>query len=219
MKSYSFLLLVIVLCLSQSLCAQNTEKKSRKPITVTGKVLYMNESPVMGAVLYIDNIRTSIVTKQDGSYKIKVSPTIENLEVRSPEYGSCIFPIAGHSVINFNLNGQGGIAYYPDKNSSDNKAKKIRKMNTYNDIYQMIRVEVPDVVVSGRSVQVRQGHSFYGGATPLFTVNGVIVQSIDNINPLDVKSIGLLKGSAAAIYGVNGSNGVISITLKNGRDD
>ena len=34
---------------------------------------------------------------------------------------------------------------------------------------------------------------------------------------MEVKSIGLLKGTQAAIYGVNGSNGVISITLKQGK--
>jgi TonB-dependent SusC/RagA subfamily outer membrane receptor len=49
-------------------------------------------------------------------------------------------------------------------------------------------------------------------------INGVIVQSIDNVNPRDVKSIRVLKGSEASIYGVNGTNGVISITLKNGTE-
>ena len=91
-------------------------------------------------------------------------------------------------------------------------------MNTYPNIYEMIRCEVNGVTVSGRNIQIQQGHSFFGSSTPLFVVNGVIVQSIDNINPLEVKSIGLLKGSSAAIYGVNGSNGVISITLKDGKD-
>jgi TonB-dependent SusC/RagA subfamily outer membrane receptor len=82
----------------------------------------------------------------------------------------------------------------------------------------MIRVEVPGVIVNGRSIQIQQGHSFFGSSTPLFTVNGVIVPSIDNINPVEVKSISVLKGSAAAIYGVNGTNGVICIVLKNGTE-
>jgi TonB-dependent SusC/RagA subfamily outer membrane receptor len=46
----------------------------------------------------------------------------------------------------------------------------------------------------------------------------VIVNSIDEVNPLEVKSIKVLKGSEAAIYGVRGSNGVISIALKNGTE-
>ena len=55
-------------------------------------------------------------------------------------------------------------------------------------------------------------------AEPLFVVNGTIVPSIDYVNPVEVKSIVILKGSSAAIYGVRGSNGVISITLKNGTE-
>jgi TonB-dependent SusC/RagA subfamily outer membrane receptor len=93
-----------------------------------------------------------------------------------------------------------------------------RKMNTYNDIYQMIRAEVSGVVVSGKSIQIQQGHSFFGSSTPLFVINGVVVESIDNVNPLEVRSIKILKGSEAAIYGVRGSNGVVSITLKNGTE-
>jgi TonB-dependent SusC/RagA subfamily outer membrane receptor len=46
----------------------------------------------------------------------------------------------------------------------------------------------------------------------------MVVPSIDYINPQEVKSINILKGSSAAIYGVRGSNGVISITLKNGSE-
>jgi TonB-dependent SusC/RagA subfamily outer membrane receptor len=91
-------------------------------------------------------------------------------------------------------------------------------MNTYNDIYQMIRGEVSGVIVSGRNVQIQQGHSFFGSSEPLFVVNGTIVNSIDNINPLEVKSITVLKGSSAAIYGVRGANGVISINLINGSE-
>jgi TonB-dependent Receptor Plug Domain len=91
-------------------------------------------------------------------------------------------------------------------------------MNTDNDIYQMIRAEVSGVVVSGRSIQIQQGHSFFGSSTPLFVINGVIVETIDNVNPLEVKSNKILKGSEAAIYGLRGSNGVVSITLKNGTE-
>jgi TonB-dependent SusC/RagA subfamily outer membrane receptor len=69
-----------------------------------------------------------------------------------------------------------------------------------------------------RSIQIQQGHSFFGSSEPLFLVNGVIVNSIDNINPLEVKSISVLKGSSAAIYGERGSNGVLSITLIDGSE-
>ena len=57
------------------------------------------------------------------------------------------------------------------------------------------------MIVSGRSVQIQQGHSFFGSSTPLFTVNGVIVHSIDNVNPVEVKSIKVLKGSQLQFMG------------------
>lgn len=88
-----------------------------------------------------------------------------------------------------------------------------KKMNTYTDIYQMIRQEVPGVVVSGKSIMVQGPNSFFGSSQPLFVVNGVRVYNIDFINPMEVKSIKLLKGSSANIYGNDGANGVIVIDL------
>ncbi len=48
---------------------------------------------------------------------------------------------------------------------------------------------------------------------PLFVVDGAVVSTIDNISPRQVKSISVLKGSDAAIYGSRGGGGVILITL------
>jgi len=227
MKWRIFLVFTVVICFSQFSHGQNTVKKSDKLVTISGKVLNFDKKPVEGAVIYIDNIKTTNVTKSNGSFKIKVSPSAINLEVRSSEYGSSETEINGQTSINFILKGSDREVL---KNEATKKEARLqdsirkssgtngKKMNTYNNIYQMIRAEVSGVVVSGRSVQIRQGHSFYGSSAPLFTINGVIVESIDNVNPLDVSSIKVLKGSESAIYGVRGSNGVISITLKNGTE-
>jgi TonB-dependent starch-binding outer membrane protein SusC len=218
--------LVLAISLSVVSSGQKTKKNSDKPVTITGKVVAQNNEPIADAVLYIDNMKTSTYTESDGYYKIKVSPSALNLEVRSEKYGSFVTPINGQTTINFTLNGAESMASLPANlnvdNAEEGKDKKSRsvgkKMNTYNDIYQMIRMEVSGVVVSGRSIQIKQGHSFIGTKIPLFVINGVIVNTIDNVNPVDVKSIRVLTGSQAAIYGVNGSNGVISITLKNGTE-
>jgi len=223
MKWNNSLALIIALCLSQLIFGQDASKKSDKLITITGKVKNLDNKPVSDAFFSVDNIKTTIVSKSNGSYKIKVSPSALNLEVFSEEFGSSSAAINGQTSINFVLNGtevksdstKFGVGV---KSSKVSPKPKARKMNTYNDIYQMIRCEVPGVTVSGRNITLQQGHSFLGSSAPLFVVNGVIVQTIDNINPVEVKSIGLLKGTAAAIYGLNGSNGVISITLKNGSE-
>jgi len=227
MKRNYFIFLLITICLWSFAYAHVDAKNSDKLITISGKVLNAENKPVTGAVIYVDDLKTNTSTKNNGTYKIKVSSSAINIEVRSPEYGTSKKAINGQTSIDFVLTGSNEKVLKSENTKKDKvaqdtikKSSKNRgtKMNTYNDIYQMIRAEVTGVVVSGRSVQIQQGHSFYGSSTPLFVINGVIVSSIDDVNPRDVKSIRILKGSEAAIYGINGTNGVISITLKNGSE-
>lgn len=228
MGSKNILIIIASFCILQVASGQNSGNQSDKPITITGTVLNLQERPVEGAVFYIDNIRTNFRSKRNGSYKIKVSPSAVKLEVRSAEYGFSEIIINGQTNIHFTLN---GIEEDQNLNPLDSIKErgaaasstiparpKPRKMNTYNNIYQMIRGEVSGVVVSGRNIQIQQGHSFFGSGEPLFVVNGVIIDSIENVNPVDVKSIEVLKGSSATIYGVRGANGVIRITLMNGTE-
>jgi TonB-dependent starch-binding outer membrane protein SusC len=228
MKWKFILFIITAICFFQIVSGQDSSRKADKLLTITGKVTTGDLKPVEGAEFYIDNIRTNYKTKSNGTYKIKVSPSALKLEARSSEYGSCETLINEQTNINFtlkkvpeeeSLNATDTLKDKAVTNPGNKPVKtKAKKMNTYTDIYQMIRSEVSGVVVSGRSIQIQQGHSFFGSSDPLLVVNGVIVNSIDNINPLEVKSITVLKGSSAAIYGVRGSNGVISITLINGSE-
>jgi len=224
MRYNRILTFLIAVSLLQFASAQKSDKKSDKPVTISGYVKNQYEIPVIGAVFYIDNVRTSYITNSNGYYKIKVNPSAVSLKVLSSEFGSAEILIAGQSKINFTLNNNDGQSLKPGEPgkeealSASNNRSSGRKMNTYNNIYQMIQVEIPGVIVSGKNIQIQQGHSFLGSSTPLFVVNGVIVNSIDNINPVEVKSLSVLKGSSAAIYGVNGSNGVLCITLINGSE-
>jgi len=217
--------MALVICVMPVTLAQKNSDDKGKPVTIKGKVINKENEPVAGAVLYVDNLATTTVTKKDGSYKIKVSPSAMTLEVRSDAYGISKTAIKGQTSIDFTLTGgQAGATSSADqKNVSGNQdagkqQRSKHKVVSYSNIYQMIRAEVPGVVVSGSSIQIHQGHSFFGSSTPLFVVNGVIVSSIDNVNPKEVKSIRVLTGSEASIYGVQGSNGVLSITLKNGSE-
>lgn len=55
------------------------------------------------------------------------------------------------------------------------------------------------------------------GVAPLYVVDGIIVDDIDNIMPSDIKRIDVMKDAAtAAIYGARSANGVILITTKTG---
>ncbi len=71
------------------------------------------------------------------------------------------------------------------------------------------------------SVQVRGRNSINANSQPYIVVDGIPLSrtdgSINDINPNDIESVEILKDpSAVAIYGVNGSNGVILITTKRG---
>ena len=76
-----------------------------------------------------------------------------------------------------------------------------------------------DPTQGGYSIQIRGFSTLDKGAgtSPLYIVDGVPVSSIDNIAPDEIASMDVLKdGSAAAIYGTRGTNGVILITTKRG---
>ncbi|MBN2897995.1 MAG: SusC/RagA family TonB-linked outer membrane protein, partial [Clostridia bacterium] len=69
---------------------------------------------------------------------------------------------------------------------------------------------------SGVRIQIR-GAGSLNNVNPLIIVDGIAVESMNNLNPLDIESIQVLKdASSAAIYGSRASNGVILISTKSG---
>ncbi len=124
-----------------------------------------------------------------------------------------------------------GLAGREQSAGKDNSAQDINSRGTsgvinvrdsavpvYQDIYDMIRGKVAGVEVSGRSIKIRGTNSLNVSTEPLFVVDGVIVREIDDIAPETVRSIEVLKGPDASVYGARGSNGVIVITRKKGTD-
>lgn len=78
-----------------------------------------------------------------------------------------------------------------------------------------------DPTSTGYNIQIRGFSTLDKGAgtSPLFIVDGVPVSNIDNISSDEIASMDVLKdGSAAAIYGTRGTNGVIIITTKRGEN-
>ena len=191
--------------------------------------------PVPGAIITIDGIPTGESTNNKGFYKIKIPPAAEKIGIYTLPPASIQESIKGRTSINFMLNdsitqqiyGQGdlhgeelvNVGYGEQKrNTLTSSATNIDgtndKVASYISIYDMIRSVVPGVSVVGKSVILRGGSSISLDAEALFVVNGTPVNSIDNIRPQEVKSIDVLKGPAASIYGSRGANGVILITLK-----
>jgi len=67
-------------------------------------------------------------------------------------------------------------------------------------------------------LRLRGLNTISSNAQPLVIIDGIIDASPDNVDPNDIESMSILKdGSAAAIYGTRGSNGVILVTTRHGK--
>ncbi|WP_198661767.1 SusC/RagA family TonB-linked outer membrane protein [Lewinella sp. IMCC34183] len=66
-------------------------------------------------------------------------------------------------------------------------------------------------------VLIRGLGTINSNSSPLYVVDGVVMEDIQFLNPNDIKSMEVLKdASATAIYGSRGANGVILVTTKRG---
>jgi TonB-linked SusC/RagA family outer membrane protein len=83
-----------------------------------------------------------------------------------------------------------------------------------------VQVVSSDLPGSTPSVIIRGLGTALGGRTPLYIVDGMPTENINNINTNDITSYEILKdASALAIYGTRAANGVIIITTKKGKGD
>ena len=235
MKIKNIILLIILICFYHISFGQKANKK----ITITGFVLDAKQKPVENAAIFIDRVKTNSVTNHKGYYKVKVNPKAQEIMVFSLFNGFSKVVINGRTSINFILTGESTESNQKDitndnetvntgygtvkKKDMTTKIGKIDGQNprfaAYQDIYDMLRGAVPGVDVTGKSIKIMGSSSLNVSTEPLFVVDGIIVYSIENISPQIVKSIEVLKGPAASVYGTRGANGVIIITLLSGMEE
>lgn len=191
-----------------------------KKATITGKITDGTGNPVPGATIFIDKVKTNVITGQDGSYSVKINPGAKEILAFSVLKGAKEELIEGRRNIDLVLAGKSD-AMKNDRNASDgNKSLSIKDSSVpvYQDIYDMIRGRVPGVEVSGKSIRIRGANSLNVSTEPLFVVDGVITGDIEGIAPETVSSIEVLKGPDASVYGTRGSNGVIVIKRRTGKE-
>lgn len=232
MKSTILLLSIFMITSSVSSFAQ----KSGKKYYITGQVLDINNKPVSGAMVLIDNKSSDVTTDDKGMYKVKIKADAAIISILNLSSGLMNEEINGRIVINFKLNNVipqeetvkqenpddevVNIGYgYARKKDLTSSVGNINGQNTkyasYQNVYEMIQGEIPGVLVTGKKITIRGIATINGSSDPLVLVNSVEIDSntLDTIDPRLVKSINILKGTAAAIYGSRGANGVILITL------
>jgi TonB-dependent SusC/RagA subfamily outer membrane receptor len=211
-------------------------QKSAKKIVISGKVVDSNQNPLAGVTILIDNRNVNCETDQKGCYKIRVSPAAKYLTAFSMTNGMKDIPINGKAVINVELYAEGASPIIEKANAKEetvdvgygslNKKEitthvsKIEVQNprfaSYTNIYDLLRSQVPGIRINGKTIYLVEPASLNGSNEPLIVVDGSQVTNIDDIEPSMVKSIEVLKGASASIYGTRGSNGVILINLLRG---
>lgn len=225
MKIKLFLLPLILFTMIIDLSAQKTDKK----LTITGKVTDLYYSPVSGVFIMIDGKSTGKKTNIKGLFKVKVKPSAQRIGIFTTFTETIEEPINGRTTINFNLDKFIPLQINDGNGVSDdevinegygvsrkrNITKPVTKTDvsgnayaSFSSIYEILRT-IPGLMVTGNSVTVRGSHT-----TPLYVVNGTTVSSIGGIDPAMVKSVEVLKGPSASVYGLQGANGVIIIHLK-----
>ena len=230
------LLTIIFLTFSISLFAQTT---------IEGVVNDVKGLPVPGANVVIKGTKNGVLTDFDGVFKIKAK-TGDVLLISSLGFDKKEVKIKGNSIkivleeLNVALNEIVVIGYGTVKKKdltgavSSVRGTSIEKGDPI-DLQTALAGRVAGLQItqndnglgSGVKAIIRGGSSLTSGNQPLYVIDGFPIVPDENassnplsdIDPGQIKSVEVLKdASATAIYGARGSNGVIIITTKLGKE-
>ncbi len=205
---------------------------------ITGHVKDEHGDPVIGASVLVDD-KAAAVTDLDGNFTIKANPS-DVVKVSYVGYKTSTLNVKGGQS---NLS----IALTPDDRTLEDvvvigygsvkKADLISAVSKMDDksitdrplarADQALQGELAGVTVrtvnaepgADPEIRVRGAASVNASSDPLYVVDGIPMESIASINPSDIATIEVLKDAAsAAIYGSRGSNGVVIITTKRGKN-
>lgn len=191
-----------------------------------------------GANIQVVGTQIGTVTNTDGQYSLDVPSEDATLQFSFVGYESQQVPVQGRSTINValepaTLTGTEVVVVGYSTQQRRDLTGSVEVVNT-EDLARISEAQISDqlqgmasgvnVISSGqpgRDPQIRiRGINTFGNNTPLYVVDGVTTQSINDLNPNDIESIQVLKdASAASIYGARASNGVIIIETKQGAGD
>ncbi|MFB9080028.1 SusC/RagA family TonB-linked outer membrane protein [Flavobacterium procerum] len=206
--------------------------------SIKGKVVDSNGVGIPGAIIGAADSRTSADADFDGNFTINAKVG-ELLKVSMLGFDAVTVP-ATAAPMTITLKESGDtvlkdvvVIGYGTRKKIDNtsaitslKAEDVTKTKVLNASQAIqgkaagVQVTSSDAPGSTPSVVIRGLGTALGGRNPLYIVDGMPTENINNINTNDITSYEILKdASALAIYGTRAANGVIIITTKKGKGD
>lgn len=210
---------------------------SMAAVTVRGTVTDETGQPVVGAGVVEVGTTNGVVTGVDGKYTITVRGASSVLQFSCIGYENVEETVGNRAVIDVVLQEAVSflqeavaIGYGTQKKADITSSVQSVKADEFIqgaviDAGQLIQGKVAGLQITipsgdptaSSSVMLRGTSSLYGSSAPLILVDG-IPGSLATVAPEDIESIDVLKdGSATAIYGTRGTNGVIIITTRNAK--
>jgi len=205
---------------------------------LTGLVLDYQGEPVIGASVKVVGAKTGVTTTVDGTFSIQVSSS-SVLEIYSIGFVKKQIKVGNQTQLTVNLvnddvslNEVVVIGYGTQKKVDVTSSVASVRTEDFNkgavlDAGQLVQGKVAGLQISlpsgdpdaSTSVMLRGTSTLKGTTDPLILIDGV-PGSFATVSPQDIESIDVLKdGSATAIYGTRGTNGVIIITTKGSKRD
>lgn len=205
---------------------------------VTGKVTDIDGNPVSFATIKVKGTSTGLSADANGAYSIKVTPGAI-LVISGASFKETEVPVGTQNVLNtvlekgtsselkevvvtsaFGIKRAARSTASNVQNLSGDQVNTIRQTNVNNALAGKVagaQVRSQSAAKLGAETTVRlRGENGLGvGGGALYVVDGTIMPSGADINPDDVEDYSILQGpAAAALFGPDGSNGAVVITLK-----
>ncbi len=206
---------------------------------VKGQVFDTKGESVIGASVLVKGTTNGTITDMDGNFILSNVSDDAILQVSFVGYVTQDVPVAGKSEIKVTLSEDTEtldevvvIGYGSVKKSTLTGAVSKMNSNSIKD-RPMARAEsalqgqLAGVTVrtttgepgADLQIRVRGAASVNANSDPLYVVDGVPMTTLSGLNPSDIASIEVLKDAASsAIYGSRGSNGVVIVSTKKGKD-
>lgn len=208
---------------------------AQQMISVKGVVYGENNETLPGATIMIKGTTSGTISDLEGKFTLQVPATAKTLVVTFVGMESQEVTVTNELIkvnlvmLSTALDKVVVVGYGVKKKSlvtgaiSSITASEIKTTSTAR-ADQAIMGKTAGVMVlpqsgaPGSTTNIRvRGVGSNQGANPIYLVNGMRVNDLNSINPGDIEQIEVLKDAAsAAIYGAEGGNGVVLITLKSG---